>query len=124
MLEEMGHTMSLYDPYYAPDASVLNRQYDFVTCTETIEHLHRPAREWQILKGLVAPGGWLAIMTQLAPGLDDFKRWWYINDPTHVCFFRRETFRFLATRDDLKCEFVDDDVLLLQRLPSGDTHHE
>lgn len=115
MLEEMGYTMSIHDPFFAPERSVLNRQYDFVTCTEAIEHFHRPGREWQMLINLVRSGGWLAIMTSLAPDIEDFRSWHYKEDPTHVGFFSKKTFRYLATRDGLKCEFVGDDLILLRK---------
>ncbi len=68
MLEERGMRMSLYDPFFAPDRSVLERTYDFVTCTETVEHLFEPRREFERFDRLVRPGGWLAIMTEWPPG--------------------------------------------------------
>ncbi|WP_318488449.1 class I SAM-dependent methyltransferase [Photobacterium leiognathi] len=115
MLEEMGYNMAIYDPYFAPDPSVLTRQYDFVTCTEAIEHFYQPAKEWGLLLSMIKLGGWLGLMTKLATDADGFKRWHYKNDPTHVSFFSRDTFRFLAKRDDLEVEFVGNDVILLRK---------
>ncbi|UTM57226.1 class I SAM-dependent methyltransferase [Photobacterium sp. CCB-ST2H9] len=115
MFREQGHRIAVYDPYYAPDNSVLERQYDFVTCTEAIEHFYTPAREWQLLLSLVKPGGWLGLMTKLATDVEAFSRWHYKNDPTHVSFFSRETFRFLAERDGLTVEFVGNDVIMLRK---------
>ncbi|WP_407331875.1 class I SAM-dependent methyltransferase [Enterovibrio sp. 27052020O] len=115
MLEESGHRMALYDPYFVPDPSVLNTSYDFVTCTEAIEHFYMPHKEWGQLLSLVKPGGWLAIMTKLVIDADAFKCWHYKNDPTHVSFFSRETFCFLADRDGLDVDFVGNDVILLRK---------
>lgn len=115
MLAEAGHSMAIYDPFYAPDKQNLARQYDFVTCTEAIEHFNQPAGEWQILLSLLKPGGWLGVMTQMVISQARFANWHYKNDPTHVSFFSRETFEFLAQRDSLKLEFVGSDVLLLQK---------
>jgi len=115
MLEERGYSMALYDPFFAPDPSVLERAYDFVTCTEVVEHFRRPADDWRRLLGLVKPGGWLGVMTKLAPGADAFADWHYIRDPTHVSFFSRATFRYLARRDGLALELVSDDVILLRK---------
>ncbi|HEX7025741.1 MAG TPA: class I SAM-dependent methyltransferase [Gammaproteobacteria bacterium] len=115
MLEESGYRMSLYDPFYASDTSVLDRQYDFVTCTEAIEHFNAPAREWRLLLELVKPGGLLAIMTRLTDETDDFTQWHYKNDPSHVSFFSRETFYYLAKRDCLQCELIGSDVVLLTK---------
>ncbi len=115
MLADKGYTMSIYDPYFSPDIMVLEVQYDFVTCTEAIEHFYLPHKEWRQLLSLVKPGGWLAIMTKLVIDADAFKRWHYKNDPTHVSFFSRETFCFLADRDGLDVDFVGNDVILLRK---------
>lgn len=115
MLEEMGYNMAIYDPYFAHEPTALERQYDFVTCTEAIEHFYTPAKEWGQLLDMVKPGGWLGLMTKLARDLDAFVNWHYKNDPTHVSFFSRETFHYLAQRDGLEVEFVGNDVILLRK---------
>ncbi|WP_209427412.1 class I SAM-dependent methyltransferase, partial [Pararhodobacter sp. SW119] len=63
MLREVGHEVALFDPFFAPDPAPLSAVYDFVTCTETAEHFHDARAELARLRGLVRPGGWLAIMT-------------------------------------------------------------
>ncbi|WP_413113124.1 class I SAM-dependent methyltransferase [Thaumasiovibrio sp. DFM-14] len=120
MLEEAGHQMAIYDPYFAPERSVLARQYDFITCTEAIEHFYTPGKEWQQLLSMLKPGGWLGLMTKLALDIEAFARWHYKNDPTHVSFFSQATFRYLAKRDGLEVEFVGNDVILLRK-PSHDS---
>ncbi|MFW5714481.1 MAG: class I SAM-dependent methyltransferase, partial [Brevefilum sp.] len=65
MLKRCGYEMTLYDPYYETHPEALDETYDFATCTEVIEHLYVPAREWEVLLSLVKPGGWLGIMTKL-----------------------------------------------------------
>jgi len=42
MFEEAGHTMTLYDRFYAPDETVFNKEYDFITTSEVVEHLSDP----------------------------------------------------------------------------------
>ncbi|MBC7003262.1 class I SAM-dependent methyltransferase [Photobacterium sp. BZF1] len=115
MLAEAGHNMAVYDPYFADKPAVLDTQYDFVTCTEAIEHFYTPAKEWGQLVGMVKPSGWLGLMTKLARDADAFAQWHYKNDPTHVSFFSRETFHYLAQRDGLDVEFVGNDVILLRK---------
>ncbi|PKF51381.1 class I SAM-dependent methyltransferase [Enterovibrio nigricans] len=115
ILTEAGHNMMVYDPYFAPNAIALERTYDFVTCTEAIEHFYMPHKEWRLLLSLVKSGGWLAIMTKLVIDADAFKSWHYKNDPTHVSFFSRETFSYLADRDGLDVDFVGNDVILLRK---------
>ncbi|GGA63378.1 2-polyprenyl-3-methyl-5-hydroxy-6-metoxy-1,4-benzoquinol methylase [Neiella marina] len=114
MFTEQGHPMAVYDPIFAADRTPLAKQYDFVTCTEAIEHFHYPHKEWQTLLQLVRPGGWLAIMTKLVANKERFSTWHYKLDPTHVSFFSRSTFEYLAQRDQLTLEFIDSDVMLFQ----------
>ena len=47
MLREAGHAVALYDPFFAKDETVLSATYDFVTCTEVVEHLFDPAGEFK-----------------------------------------------------------------------------
>lgn len=115
MLVAAGHTVALFDCFYAPDRSVLQRRYDFITATEVVEHLHRPGEELRALWGLLRPGGVLGLMTKLVLDREAFARWHYKDDPTHVCFFSRETFVWLARRLDAGLELIGKDVILLTR---------
>ena len=92
MFEDAGHAMAIYDPYFANQPEVLARHYDFITCTEAIEHFHQPAREWALLLSMLRSGGYLAIMTKLVISAERFANWHYKQDPTHVSFFSKETF--------------------------------
>jgi len=115
MLEEAGHSVALFDPFYAPDRTVLERTYDFVTCTEVAEHFHDPAREFARLDGLLKPGGWLAVMTCFH--IDDarFANWYYRLDPTHVVFYREETMRWLAHEHGWACTIPAKDITLMHK---------
>ncbi|TFH85183.1 class I SAM-dependent methyltransferase [Billgrantia azerbaijanica] len=115
MFEEAGHPMAIYDPFYAPDASALARTYDFITATEVVEHLFAPGRELTRLAGLLAPGGWLGVMTKRVASREAFARWHYILDPTHVAFFSERTFLWLADHLGMRVEFPAADVALLQK---------
>lgn len=113
ILCQAGMHMTDYDPCYAPDPAALEREYDFVTCTEVVEHFKRPAQDWERLVGLVRPGGWLGVMTQLVISPERFRRWQYRNDPTHVAFHSAETFAWIGTRFGFDVERVDTAVMLL-----------
>jgi hypothetical protein len=117
MLEEAGMVMSVYDPFYADEETVLTQQYDFVTCTEVVEHFRDPAGEWKRLTGLVVPGGWLGVMTQLMPGDDPetFLRWRYRNDRTHLCFYTARTFEWIAKELSLDVDSLGGDVVTMRR---------
>ncbi len=115
MLQESGFKMSLYDIYYYPEKPVLEKRYPFLTATEVIEHLYNPAEVWSLWLRLVEPGGWIGVMTKLVKNAAAFSKWHYKNDQTHVCFYSRDTFRYLAERDQLELEFVGNDVILLRK---------
>lgn len=115
MLVEAGHRMRLFDPYFFPDRSVLTQSYDFITCTEAIEHFHRPAEEFARLERMLRPGGWLAVMTSFQDDDERFESWRYRLDPTHVVFYRESTLRFIARNLKLACEIPVKDVALMQK---------
>ncbi len=119
MLSEQGHPCATYDPIYAPDPAPLAASYDFVTCTEVIEHLHQPSREWQWFADHVKPGGWLGIMTRWLTDDEAFPRWHYRRDPTHVCFWQPATFEWLARTQGWDLQLVGNPVVLLQRRKSA-----
>ena len=96
MFEESGHQVNLYDKFFFPDKTVLQLQYDFVTATEVFEHLTTPSETLDIIWRCVKPGGQLGVMTKLVLGEDNFAKWHYKNDPTHVIFFSIETMQWLA----------------------------
>ncbi len=96
MFEEAGHSIEIYDPFYAPEIKRLQQQYDFIVATEVAEHLHQPGPELDRLWSCLKPNGLLGIMTKRVINRDAFSRWHYKRDPTHVCFFSIETFQWLA----------------------------
>jgi len=106
-----------YDVFYDPDASVWYQNYDFITCTEVVEHLHNPDREFRRLFDALKPGGWVAIMTKRVTNHSAFIDWHYIRDLTHVCFYSDETFKWLAKKYDAELQLPANDVVLLQKRP-------
>ncbi len=96
MLTEAGFPTLDFDPLYANDTHLLTQQYDFVTCSEVVEHFHHPAESFGKLRSLLRPSGTLAIMTGWLTDDAGFARWHYRRDPTHVCFYKPATFGYLA----------------------------
>jgi hypothetical protein len=96
MFEEAGHSMEIYDPFFAPETKVFQQQYDFIVASEVVEHLHYPRQDLDRIWSCLKPKGLLGIMTKRVIDQEAFSRWHYKNDPTHVCFFSTETFQWLA----------------------------
>ena len=113
MFEEAGHSMAIYDPYFANNLDVLSQEYDFITSTEVFEHLSSPKDVLEQLLPILKPGGWLGLMTKRVIDQAAFKRWHYKNDPTHITFFSDRTFHWIAAQYGLTLALVDQDVALL-----------
>ncbi|MFZ2197318.1 MAG: class I SAM-dependent methyltransferase [Thermodesulfovibrionales bacterium] len=118
MFEEAGHCMTIFDYFYENVPSVFEKQYDFITATEVVEHLHCPGEELDKLWTCLKQGGRLGIMTKLAPDQREFSYWHYKNDATHVCFFSQTTFQWLALHWDADMTFEDKDVVLFHKRDS------
>jgi SAM-dependent methyltransferase len=117
MLEELGFRVVSYDPFFTDNPDRLAHTYDFLTCSEVFEHLKEPAVTFAQMIKLVRPGGLLAIMTQLTDGIERFGGWHYSGDPTHIGFYAKATFRWLADRFKLPVWFYDPAVMLF-RIPT------
>ncbi len=115
MLREEGHQVELYDPFFFPNRHPLDQVYDFIVCTETIEHFYRPAVEFDRLDSLLRPGGWLGLMTCFQTDDDRFENWHYRQDPTHVVFYRDATLQMVAGQRGWRCEIPVKDVALMQK---------
>lgn len=112
MLEEQGFKVDLFDKYYANNPSVFNNQYDFITATEVLEHLHDPDQVLDDLFQLLTRSGVLAVMTSLHNYAGDFASWYYKNDPTHVCFYSKTTMNYLSIKFGATVKFYGQDVVL------------
>ena len=115
MFEEAGFSMAVYDHFYADDCKSLAKQYDFITATEVVEHLHNPAVDLNKLWTLLKPGGYLGIMTKQVINKEAFSRWHYTQDPTHVCFFSLVTFQWLAGLWQGELKVIGNDVTFFRK---------
>ena len=115
MFSEAGYDMYIYDKFYAADESVFQESYDFISSTEVIEHLDHPKRELDRLWSCLKPGGYLGLMTKLATGEKSFPTWHYKNDPTHIAFYSKASFAYLAEKLNASLEFFGTDVIILRK---------
>lgn len=115
MMRERGFACEDYDPFFAPDEELLARSYDFIACSETAEHFFRPGESFDRMKSLLRPRGWLGIMTRLLRPEQEFESWWYIRDPSHVCFYSVETMEWIAETGGFSMLQPGQNVCLLQK---------
>jgi hypothetical protein len=115
------HRMRLFDLFFFPDTKPLDDFYDFITCTETIEHLYQPAETFARFDRMLRPGGWMAVMTCFLSDDNLFTSWHYRRDPAHVVFYRAATLRRIANRYGWSREIPVKDVALMQKPHGPDT---
>ena len=115
MFKEDGFHVDLYDPFFFKDESIFSETFDFITCTETIEHFFEPAEEFKKLDKILTKEGYLAIMTTFLEEEKDFGQWYYRKDPTHVVFYQLQTFKVIASNMNWTLEIPEKDVVLFKK---------
>jgi len=115
LLSPKGVRVQNYDPHYFPEKKLLTQSYDFVTCTEVIEHLRQPRETFQQLQQLLKVGAYLGVMTQLVPTNKAFEAWWYWKDPTHITFYQEATLAWIATRMQWEIKYAQSGVVIFKR---------
>lgn len=116
MLEEKGYSVDNYDLYYCPDTPLETNTYDFITSTEVFEHFYSPGKEIEKIWNTLKPGGVLGVMTLFYPQTkEEFNKWWYKDDPTHVCFYSPKVFDFIANKLGAEVEVISDQVVFLKK---------
>ena len=113
MLEEDGYEMRKYDPFFYPNKTILSEKFDFIVCSEAVEHFYDPLAEFALLDRMLNPSGILGIMTNFLNDDALFENWYYRRDPTHVVFYAKNTIQIIANRYGWICEFPDNNIALL-----------
>lgn len=114
MFTESGMQCLDYDIFYANVPERLEQHYDFITSTEVFEHLPQPRQVFDQLVPLLNAGGLLVIMTQRPATIERYQKWNYILDPTHITFFRDETFQWIASHWNLQLIELHKDVAVFR----------
>ena len=116
MLREKGYHMFNYDPFFHPKKSNLLKKYDFISCSETVEHFHNPFYEFTRFNELLNDGGIIGIMTNFHSKENIFENWYYIKDPTHVVFYSKNTFLIIAKMFKWDCEFLNNNLVFFKKI--------
>ncbi|MCU4176792.1 class I SAM-dependent methyltransferase [Carboxylicivirga sp. N1Y90] len=115
MLIKSGYDIVQYDPFFAPDKSVLNNRFNYIVSCEVFEHFHQPKLEIKKLIDLLKDNGVLLIMTMIYNEEIDFKTWHYRNDDTHVFIYRQETIEYIAETMNLEIDVLTDRLVVLRK---------
>lgn len=109
---KQGLKMDNYDLYYHPNHELLNRQYDFITLTEVIEHIASPRDCIAQLNAMLSDKAVLLMMTKRVLSQERFANWHYKQDPTHICFYSEATLHWIAQQYSWAIELVSDDIVV------------
>jgi len=116
ILKEKNIECDFYDPIYYRDNNY-NKSYDLIVSIEVFEHLHNPKKIFEELVDKLNPKGYLAIQTAFHPqNRDNFLKWYYKLDPTHIIFFSPHTFNILAKEYNLEIlKHNSKNIILMQK---------
>lgn len=103
-----------YDPIYFDDKNLLVTNYDFITCTEVVEHFTQPKKSWKQLIQLLNEKANLYIMTSEPP--EYLENWHYLNDDTHLCFYSIKAMHWIANKYSLYISNPQKNIYLLSRI--------
>ena len=115
MLEERGYSVDLYDKFYDRNDAVFDKQYDFITASEVVEHLRQPLTELSRLMGLLKSNGVFAIMTEILTSQIDFNQWYYKKDPSHIGFFSEKALSYLAEKWQAELYVISERVVIFKK---------
>ena len=115
ILKKDGFNVELYDPFFFKNENIFCRKFNFITCSEVVEHFFKPYEEFNKIDSLLAKNSWLAIMTSFMTEDYLFKNWYYRRDPTHVVFYKKITFKIIASQRNWKINFPSDNIVLFNK---------
>jgi len=115
LLNRLGIEVDIFDCYFFPQKTFLNKRYDLITCTEVFEHLKNPLETLILLESLLNEDGVLAVTTLFHTTSNDFSKWWYRRDSTHICFYSPHTFKWIEEHFNFTIEVMDNSSICVLR---------
>lgn len=114
VLKREGYTCEDYDPFFVLNA--LNKKFGFIFATEVFEHFFDPFKEISRIRSLLQKNGILAIMTERWQDTEQFSKWYYARDNSHVCFYHARTFAYICKTFGFEKLYDDDQrVIILKK---------
>ena len=115
IFKSYGFKVELYDPFFFPDKDVLFKKYKFITCSEVVEHFFNPYEEFEKINKLLDNNSWFGIMTTFLPKDELFENWYYRRDPTHVVFYKKQTFQHIGFQKNWQVFFPSENIVLFYK---------
>mgnify|MGYP003332095713 CR=1 FL=1 len=86
-----------------------------VLASSTKDSNENEVKEFKRIDEMLVKEGFLGVMTTFLSDEKDFGQWYYRKDPTHVAFYRPETFEVIASMMDWTYEIPEKDVVLFKK---------
>lgn len=115
LLRKNGYNIIGYDYYYDNNPKTITKNYDYITCSEVIEHFQNPIAEFKKLYEMLNPGGKLYCMTELFSETMNFDEWYYKNDPTHVFFYSEKTIEWISGHFGFESFSIDKRLIVFSK---------
>lgn len=115
LLHKKSYQIKSYDPLFYNNSEILKQTYDFVVCTEVVEHFQNPIQEFLKILQLLNPQAHLYLKTEMTDLVQDFPNWHYHRDFTHVGFFSQKSFQFLEDKLPLKLIKFDSQFVIFNK---------
>ena len=114
LLRDQGYRINIYDPFFADDKDKLKLHYDYIVCSEVMEHFHNPYLEFEKLRALLNPLGALYLKTSIYDESIDFNAWYYKNDLTHVFFYHEKALEYIKNQFGFNKLIINKDFTIMQ----------
>ena len=113
-LKKKGYKIDLYDPYFYPNETYLNKSYDYIFSCEVFEHFYNPKDELFKLKNILKKNGLLIVKTHLFIDQADFTNWYYRKDQTHVFIYTYKTVEYIAKKYNFEIITLEEKLFILK----------
>ena len=99
------HELDIHRQHFPDECDLADDAYDVVTAWAVFEHLHDPARAFEVCARLLRPGGRLIVQV---PNLRSIHSRWALQEdvPRHLYFFSERTLRAYGDRSGLVLDRV------------------
>lgn len=114
VLKNKSFKINTYDPFFNDDKNVLKQKYDFIICSEVIEHFYNVEFEFKKLSLMLNTNGQLICMTLLYEPNINFKKWYYKEDPTHVFFYQNQTIEYISKTFNFRSFTIDNRLIVFK----------
>jgi hypothetical protein len=116
ILKKDGFNVDVYDPFFFLNQNIFLKKYNFITCSEVVEHFFKPYEEFIKIDNLMTYNGWFGVMTSFLTEDKIFKNWHYRRDPTHVVFYKKKTFEVIANQRHWNVSFPSRNIAIFNKM--------